>query len=171
MSNVFSRRVFLKTAAAAALAVSVSGLTAGCAPGEATQAYEITLGEFKVRAAVAEITRREVVSKDDVYLDITPNISITYTGKGFAGASFKNVFAMKIGDSDLTLNTSGTVAGADFPIVNAAHSYQPKFSTKKREQYDLYDKGETIKLYVTLSGQTGIFTIGKDGMVTGVTRK
>ena len=113
--------------------------------------------------AAASIERREKVGTDDVYLDIVPEISVTYAGKGFAGASFKNVFAMKLGDTDLTLNTSGTVAGADFPIVNSAHVYKPSFSTKKREQYDAYDKGEAIRFSVTLSGQTGVFSIGKDG--------
>ena len=78
---------------------------------------------------------------------------------------------MKLGDTDLTLNTSGTVAGADFPIVNSAHVYKPSFSTKKREQYDAYDKGEAIRFSVTLSGQTGVFSIGKDGKVTAVEKK
>lgn len=171
MELKFSRRVFLKSAAAAALAVSAAGLTTGCTGGEAERTYEVTLGEFKVRMAAASIERREKVGTDDVYLDIVPEVSVTYAGKGFAGASFKNVFAMKLGDTDLTLNTSGTVAGADFPIVNSAHVYKPSFSTKKREQYDAYDKGEAIRFSVTLSGQTGVFSIGKDGKVTAVEKK
>ena len=149
----------------------MAGLTTGCTGGEAEKTYEVTLGEFKVRMAAASIERREKVGTDDVYLDIVPEVSVTYAGKGFAGASFKNVFAMKLGDTDLTLNTSGTVAGADFPIVNSAHVYKPSFSTKKREQYDAYDKGEAIRFSVTLSGQTGVFSIGKDGKVTAVEKK
>lgn len=115
MELKFSRRVFLKSAAAAALAVSAAGLTTGCTGGEAEKTYEVTLGEFKVRMAAASIERREKVGTDDVYLDIVPEVSVTYAGKGFAGASFKNVFAMKLGDTDLTLNTSAPSPGPISP--------------------------------------------------------
>ena len=66
MELKFSRRVFLKSAAAAALAVSAAGLTTGCTGGEAEKTYEVTLGEFKVRMAAASIERREKVGTDDV---------------------------------------------------------------------------------------------------------
>lgn len=121
--------------------------------------------------AAASIERREKVGTDDVYLDIVPEVSVTYAGKVLRAHPLRMCLPWKLGDTDLTLNTSGTVAGADFPIVNSAHVYKPSFSTKKREQYDAYDKGEAIRFSVTLSGQTGVFSIGKDGKVTAVEKK
>lgn len=171
MKNTVSRRDFLKGAAVAALAVSMSGVLTGCNEDEGPKYYEVGLGEFKVKMASAVIKREEIVSTDDVFLHITPEVLITYTGSGFAGASFKSVFSMKIGDSDLTLSNSGTVAGADFPFANSSRTYSPKFSTKERSQYDAYDNGEVIQLYVSLSGQTAVFNIGRDGKVTSVEKQ
>ena len=54
MELKFSRRVFLKSAAAAALAVSAAGLTTGCTGGEAEKTYEVTVAGA-VENAAAEL--------------------------------------------------------------------------------------------------------------------
>ena len=51
MKNTVSRRDFLKGAAVAALAVSMSGVLTGCNGDEGPKYYEVGLGEFKVKMA------------------------------------------------------------------------------------------------------------------------
>lgn len=165
-----NRRVFMKTVGAAALAVAAAGLLGGCGDNNTAKGYEIALGEFTVRVAQAEIKRSETVNTENASLRIIPTIYVTYTGKGFSGAGYADVFKMKLGDADVAQTTSGTVAGVDFPLVSRTSTYKPEFSAKSRAIYDAYDKGEAMKLLVTLSGQTAVFTFDKNGIVSGVAK-
>ena len=164
----FSRRSFLKATAAAVLAVSVSGMLAGC-DGDTPEIASATikLGDFEVTVTGdMTLTGDEVVGDENAksYL-CKPNVKVKYNGDGFAGAGFSSVFKAKIDKEDLTLtNGSKTIAGADFPFVRS-QTYVPEFKTTSGA-YGKFKSGTPFKLYVTLQSQTAEFSLTSDGKVT-----
>ena len=75
MEQIFSRRGFLKGAAAAALAVSAMGLT-GCA-GEDSPTTAVVLGDYKVDVDVKKSTRRSDTRNNKTTGILFPVVYIT----------------------------------------------------------------------------------------------
>ena len=75
MEQTFSRRGFLKGAAAAALAVSAMGLT-GCA-GEDSPTTAVVLGDYKVDVDVRKSTRRSDTRNNKTTGILLPVVYIT----------------------------------------------------------------------------------------------
>lgn len=168
MSNTFSRRDFMKATAAAVLAVSVSGALTGCGGGAAADVPKATytLGEFEV--TVAGNTGRsssEDVGENNLSYIYAPKVWIKYSGSGAIAVAYRDVFAAKIGDTELKIKNGGSyVKSADIPFGNSA-SYQPEFVVSESDDA-AFKKGTAFKFYVTLQSQTAEFTLNKDRTVT-----
>lgn len=170
MSNIFSRRSFLKASAAAVLAVSFSGALAGCSDdgsGNQVASATISLGEFDVTVtADIGITGSETVGKDGVSYLYAPKVKIKYNGNSKLDVkNFRDVFSAKIGDTETKLkNPTSTVNSTDFPLGSTA-TYQPTFAVPEKDN-TAFRQGTAFKLSVTLQSKTAVFTMTSDGKVT-----
>lgn len=164
MSDKFSRRSFLKAAAAAALAVSAAGVLTGC-DGGGTQIPSATigLGEFEVTVtADMMLTGNEVVGDENAngYL-CKPNVRIKYTGNASeVKYTFSSVFAAKIDKNPLELKNKKEEVSS-----KQSKTYVPQFSTAPSD-YRAFKQGTPFKLYVTLQGKTAEFSLTADGKVS-----
>ena len=165
MSDTFSRRSFLKAAAAAALAVSAAGVLTGC-DGGGTQIPSATigLGEFEVTVtADMVLTGDEVVGDENAksYL-CKPNVRIKYNGSGLVGDTFGKIFSAKIDKSELQLKNKNDV------LVKTAGAFSktvvPQFKASVND-YGMFKQGTPFKLYVTLQGKTAEFSLTADGKI------
>lgn len=161
----FSRRSFLKATAAAVLAVSVSGVLAGCDDTPEIASATIGLGEFEVTVTGdMTLTGDEVVGNENAngYL-CKPNVKIKYNGSGFNGDIFSSVFKAKIDKTELKLqNKTDTIISTAGPL---SKTYVPQFKASTSE-YGLFKSGTPFKLYVTLQKSTAEFSLTADGKVT-----
>lgn len=169
MSNIFSRRSFLKASAAAVLAVSFSGALAGCSDGGSgnqVASATISLSEFDVTVtADIGITGSETVGKDGVSYLYAPKVKIKYNGNGAIALPFDKVFSAKVGDTAVKIQNGNTyIKSADIPLGNTA-TYQPTFAVPEKDN-TAFRQGTAFKLSVTLQSKTAVFTMTSDGKVT-----
>lgn len=166
----FSRRSFLKATAAAVLAVSVSGMLAGC-DGTADNGNQIasatyTLGEFDVTVTGnMGVDSKEDFGQNNISYIYMPKVKVKYNGKGGVVVAFKDVFSAKVGDKELKLQNDGTyIKSADIPFGSTS-TYQPEFAVPV-DIHSLVKQGTPFKLYVTLQGNSAEFSLTSDGKVT-----
>lgn len=165
MSYTFSRRDFMKAAAATVLAVSAAGVLTGCGGDSEIPSATIGLGEFDVTVAADMIlTGDEAVGNENAksYL-YKPNVRIKYNGSGLVGDAFVKVFHAKIDKNELELQNKPDV------LVKTAGAFSktvtPQFKASLSD-YNTFKQGTPFKLYVTLQGQSAEFTLTSDGKVT-----
>ena len=154
MEQTFSRRGFLKGAAAAALAVSAMGLT-GCA-GEDSPTTAVVLGDYKVDVDVRKSTRRSDTKTTGILL---PVVYITnQTGSVMELKLTASVF--KAAASDGTELKFDSALQPLTLVQKVPASVTPSFSTTDEEVFQKLSSGElSLKLSITLSGQTAVYTM------------
>ncbi len=166
MAMKMDRRMFLKTAAAAALAVSVSGVLTGCSGNDAVNAAVIGLGEFEVTVTPdMTIKGSEVVGQDGHSYVFQPNVKIKYKGNGFSGAYFRDVFSASIGEEKTKLQSGGTlIAAADLPLAGSK-TYTPRFEVSS-DAHTAFKQGTAFCMKVTLQGRSAEFSLTSAGTVS-----
>lgn len=179
MAYEVSRRNFLKGAAAMTVAAAASTLLAGCDGNGGNTAPDpntITLGDYKVKVTLKDNDQMKKINgtgaNQTVVETISPTVSISYTGAGFTGLFFKDVFSATIGDKDMNLNNkTNMIVSKDFGnlnnMVSSVVAYKPEFQTDNKDLIEQYESGKTVmKLKVVLDKETAIFTIKNDCTVT-----
>ena len=153
MEQTFSRRGFLKGAAAAALAVSAMGLT-GCA-GEDSPTTAVVLGDYKVDVDVRKSTRRSDTRNNKTTGILLPVVYITnQTG------SVMELSVFKAAASDGTELKFDSALKPLTLVQKVPASVTPSFSTTDEEVFQKLSSGElSLKLSITLSGQTAVYTM------------
>lgn len=157
MSSVYSRRVFLRAAAAAALAVSAAGLT-GCSTGGGDEASTaVVMGDYKVDVDL----KNSVLGKNgDGSATVKLAVTITNNDAGAVAAPFvRSVFpSLKAGETELKPGNAKTEVIAlpmKVPTVST-----PSFQIEDNGLYNKINSGELdLKLTVKLSGQTAVYTL------------
>lgn len=157
MSEKISRRVFLKGAAVAALAVSVTGLT-GCSTGgnnESTTA--VVLGDYKVDVDL----KKSVLGKNgDGSATVRLSVTITNQDAGAVATPFvRSVFpTLKAGDTELKPGNAKTDV-ITLPM-KVPTECTPSFLIEDIDLYNKVNSGELdLKLTVKLSGQSAVYTL------------
>lgn len=157
MAMKMDRRTFLKTTAAAAAAVSVSGLLAGCSSGAEPLAV-VKLPGFDVALTGVKIVGGNVYDENNnESLTVNAAFTMTYTGSGFAGDSVGNIFGASIQDVTLDLRTGGWIAAAEFPMGKSV-SRTVTFNKEAPGVNAAYVNGEPLKLTVKLLNTTAEFS-------------
>lgn len=154
MAEKMTRRSFMKGAAAVAAAVSLSGVLAGCGGEEALAS--VTLPNFNVQLKSVKVVGGKVYNTENESLEAEAVFDLTYTGSGFTGDKFANVFGAKIGEKTLTLQNSGTAIAADIPF-GRTQTCTVKFKTEAEGVDELYQNGTPLILTVQLQGTTAKF--------------
>lgn len=165
MTEKMTRRSFMKGAAAAAAVISLSGMLAGCGGGEEVLA-SVTLQNFEVRLRNIKVTGGQVYNTENESLEVDAVFDLTYTGSGFTGDTFENVFGAKIGENVMTLQNRGMTLAADISFGRT----QPctvKFRTEAEGVDALYKNGTPLILTVQLQGMTAKFSYDVANNVKG----
>ena len=179
MAYEVSRRNFLKGAAAMTVAAAASTLLAGCDGNGGSPAPDpntITLGDYKVKVTLKDNDQVKNIkgtgANEKVVETVSPTVSVSYTGVGFTGLAFKDVFSATVGDKDMDLNNkSNMIVSKDFGnlnnMVSSFVSYKPEFQIDDKDLIAQYESGKAvIKLKVVLDKETAVFTIKNDCTVT-----
>lgn len=155
MEQTFSRRGFLKGAAAAALAVSAMGLT-GCA-GEDSPTTAVILGDYKVDLDL----KRSVLGKNgDGSATVKLSVFVTNNDAGAAAMPFiRSMFpSLYAGETELKAGNSKTEF-ATLPM-RVPTECTPSFIIEDADLYQQVNSGAVdLKLTVKLSGQTAVYTL------------
>lgn len=179
MAYEVSRRDFLKGAAAMTVAAAASTLLAGCSGNGGNDVPDpntVTLGDYKVKVTLADKdqAKTETGTGDNMKVveKIQPTVSVSYTGAGFTGLFFNDVFAATMGDKEMKLNNkTKMILSKDFGnlngVVSSFASYKPEFQIDDKDIISQYNSGKAVmKLKVVLDKETAVFTIDRDCKVT-----
>ena len=153
MAMKMDRRTFLKTTAAAAVAVSVTSLLAGCG---GDNGYDV--GEYRVYFSVRDFYQSGSTGKDCVELDVkVKGVSNTLTlGKAYSNYFEADGFTLLNGDDKLNVVEGFT---ATCPL---------KFEKDHTDSFAQMMKGEEpFIVTIKLSAQNKVFAINlKNGAIT-----
>ena len=151
MGYEVSRRSFLKGAAALAVATAASGLLTACGGGKG-DGY--TIGEYTVYLSLQSYGWMN--EKKNPYGFVIPGVNIKGKKSGFNNKSYKEMFALKVGDVEFKLDENKHVT----LIQGKRADCLPKFTTTDETAYNAAISGEkTLEFSITLSGQTQTFVV------------
>ena len=167
MTMKMNRRTFLKTTAAAALAVSLSGALTACGGGNTpSPSTAIALGDFTVNITTVKVSKNETVGSTEYRADMLPTVTVRYNGSGLTTYSFKDVFSASVNNLPLKLsNGSDRILTADV-LGGRSKTYEPSFQVSD-SLYDTFQQGGfPLKVKIKLQGQTAEYTITNTGAIS-----
>lgn len=165
MTTKMTRRTFLKGAAAAAAAVSLSGLLTGCG-GDQLADNEVQIGPFIVKVYGLDVNLGTASGNDKGA--ITGKVKLRYDagGSSWQGGSYNNMFKAVVVDANLT-----QVAPTGTLVVSDALLGKP-FATKEKDlklsfpdvaTREAYQSGKPAYLTITINNITGVLYLVKRG--------
>ena len=135
MAEKMTRRTFMKSAAAAAAAISLSGVLAGCGSSSGLAQNEVRVGAFIVAVYDVKGNVGGTVLGSGSNGSITATVKLTYSssGKGFEEYPYEGMFTAKVKENQLkTLKpTSGKLQAS-----NAFGSYKKENITQLELQFN-----------------------------------
>ena len=167
MAEKMTRRTFMKSAAAAAAAVSLSGILAGCGGGQAQD--EGKLGAYTVKLYSAN-THAEVQGTGGSSYKITAKADITFdknAGGIFQELPCKGMFTGKIGA--VSLNTdkpTGSLTMSNFAGLNwfmSKATVDVEMTIPTEEAYEKIAAGTPVEVTVRLNNVEGKLYIVQKG--------
>ena len=167
MAEKMTRRTFMKSAAAAAAAVSLSGILAGCGGGQAQD--EVKLGAYTVKLYSAN-THAEVQGTGGSSYKITAKADITFdknAGGTFQELPCKGMFTGKIGTASLsTVKPTGKLAMSNFAGLNwfmSKATVDVEMTIPTEEAYKKIAAGTPVEVTVKLNNVEGkLYIVQKD---------
>lgn len=167
MAEKMTRRTFMKSAAAAAAAVSLSGILAGCGGGQAQD--EVKLGAYTVKLYSAN-THADVQGTGASSYKITAKADITFDKN--AGGTFQELpctgmFTGKIGTVPLnTDKPTGSLKMSNFAVLNwfmSKATVDVEMTIPKKEAYEEIAAGTPVEVTVKLNNVEGTLYIVQKG--------
>lgn len=157
MTTKMDRRTFLKGAAAAAAAVSLSGLLTGCG-GNQLADNEVQIGPFIVKVYGLDVDLGTASGNDKGA--ITGKVKLRYD----AGGSYNNMFKAVVVDANLTqVAPTGPFFVSDAlvgkPFATEEKDLKLSFPTDEARQNFL--DGKPAVMTITINGMTGVLFLMK----------
>lgn len=165
MTTKMTRRTFLKGAAAAAAAVSLSGLLTGCG-GDQLADNEVQIGPFIVKVYGLDVALGTASGNDKGA--ITGKVKLRYDagGSSWQGGSYNNMFKAVVVDANLTqvaptgpFFVSDALVGKPF----ATKEVTLKLSFPDVATREAYQSGKPAYLTITINNITGVLYLVKRG--------
>lgn len=167
MAEKMTRRTFMKSAATAAAAISLSGILAGCGGGQAQD--EVKLGAYTVKLYSAN-THAEVQGTGGSSYKITAKADITFdknAGGTFQELPCKGMFTGKI--DTVSLNTdkpTGSLKMSNFAGLNwfmSKATVDVEMTIPTEEAYEKIAAGTPVEVTVKLNNVEGkLYIVQKD---------
>ena len=146
-----SRRNFMRGAAVGTMGAAAAGLLTACGGGKG-DGY--TIGEYTVYLSLQSYGWMN--EKKNPYGFVIPEVNIKGKKSGFNNKSYKEMFALKVGDVEFKLDKNEHVT----LIQGKRADCLPKFTTTDETAYNAAISGEkTLEFSITLSGQTQTFVV------------
>lgn len=171
MAEKMTRRTFMKGAAAAAVAVSLSGMLAGCGENGLAQ-DEVRVGAFIVKVYNVKGTIGGTSYGDDSGNRIGATVKLTYnsSGSGTVEYPYNGMFSAKIDGTDMNVlkPTSGTLKASNQPILGAfmkENETQLELGFPTSASSGAFQDGKPVELTINIEGATGVLYL------TGVDRQ
>lgn len=165
MTTKMTRRTFLKGAAAAAAAVSLSGLLTGCG-GDQLADNEVQIGPFIVKVYGLDVNLGTASGNDKGA--ITGKVKLRYDagGSSWQGGSYNNMFKAVVVDANLTqVAPTGPFFVSDAlvgkPFATEEKDLKLSFPTDEARQNFL--DGKPAVMTITINGMTGVLFLMKRG--------
>ena len=159
MAEKMTRRTFMKSAAAAAAAVSMSGILAGCGGGQAQD--EVKLGAYTVKLYSANTHAEEYGTGGSSY-KITAKADITFNknaGSTFQELSCAGMFTGKIDTVSLnTAKPTGKLTMTNFAVLNwfmSKATVDVEMSVPKETDYEKIAAGTPVEVTVRINNVDG----------------
>lgn len=168
MAEKMTRRTFMKSAAAAAAAISLSGVLTGCGGGSAA-ADEVKLGAYTVKLYSAN-THAEVQGTGGSSYKITAKADITFDKN--AGGTFQELpctgmFTGKIDTVPLkTDKPTGSLKMSNFAFLNwfmSKATVEVEMTIPTEEDYEKIAAGTPVEITVKLNNVEGKLYIVQSG--------
>lgn len=163
MTTKMTRRTFLKGAAAAAAAVSLSGLLTGCG-GDQLADNEVQIGPFIVKVYGLDVNLGTASGNDKGA--ITGKVKLRYDagGSSWQGGSYNNMFKAVVVDANLTqVAPTGPFFVSDAlvgkPFATEEKDLKLSFPTDEARQNFL--DGKPAVMTITINGMTGVLFLMK----------
>ena len=167
MAEKMTRRTFMKSAAAAAAAISLSGVLVGCGGGLAQD--EVKLGAYTVKLYSAN-TRAEEYGTGGSSYKITAKADITFdknAGGTFQELSCAGMFTGKIGTASLsTVKPTGKLAMSNFAGLNwfmSKATVDVEMTIPTKEAYEKIAAGTPVEVTIKLNNVEGKLYIVQKG--------
>lgn len=165
MTTKMTRRTFLKGAAAAAAAVSLSGLLTGCG-GDQLADNEVQIGPFIVKVYGLDVALGTASGNDKGA--ITGKVKLRYDagGSSWQGGSYNNMFKAVVVDANLTqVAPTGPFFVSDAlvgkPFATEEKDLKLSFPTDEARQNFL--GGKPAVMTITINNITGVLYLVKRG--------
>lgn len=165
MTTKMTRRTFLKGAAAAAAAVSLSGLLTGCG-GDQLADNEVQIGAYTVKVYGLDVDQGTELGGDAGAITGTVKIRFSDSGSSTQAVPYRGMFNATVGGSKLT-----QVAPTGTLVVSDALLGKP-FATKEKDlklsfpdvaTREAYQSGKPAYLTITINNITGVLYLVKRG--------
>lgn len=168
MAEKMTRRTFMKSAAAAAVAVSLSGVLVGCGGGSAA-ANEVKLGAYTVKLYSANTHAEEQGTGGSSY-KITAKADITFdqnAGGTFQALPCAEMFTGKIDTVSLsTAKPTGNLTMSNFAFLNwfmSKATVEVEMMIPTKEAYEKIAAGTPVEVTVKLNNVEGkLYIVQKD---------
>lgn len=156
MAETMTRRTFLKGAAAAAVAVSLAGVLAGCGNHGLAQ-DEVQVGAFTVKVYNADAHWDNSTSGgSNLYVTATARLTLNSNGSSFTSTSYKGMFVGTVGNNKLMTvspEANKNLVASDMIILSTflkktEVNLRMNFATQ--EAFEQFKAGTPLKLTVNI---------------------
>lgn len=163
MTTKMTRRTFLKGAAAAAAAVSLSGLLTGCGDQELPD-NAVQLGVFNVSIYGLNVNQGAELGGDAGAITGTVKIRFSDSGSSTQAVPYRGMFNATVGSSNLTqVAPTGPFFVSDAlvgkPFATEEKDLKLSFPTDEARQNFL--GGKPAVMTITINGMTGVLFLMK----------
>lgn len=165
MTTKMTRRTFLKGAAAAAAAVSLSGLLTGCG-GDQLADNEVQIGPFIVKVYGLDVALGTASGNDKGAITGTVKIRFSDSGSSTQAVPYRGMFNATVGGSNLTqVAPTGTLVVSDALLGKpfATKEVTLKLSFPDVATREAYQSGKPAYLTITINNITGVLYLVKRG--------
>lgn len=167
MSTKMNRRTFLKTTAAAAVAVSMTGLLGGCGGSDALAENEVQLGLYRISIYDLDVDTGTEMSGMTGSLLGKATLRFTGDSKTFQTTSYNGMFKAQVQDEALdTVSPTGTLIASNFlwGTLWGTTTVDLKMNFRTAVARKLYQNGTPATLTITINGvSTVMYLVKRDG--------
>ena len=163
MTTKMDRRTFLKGAAAAAAAVSLSGLLTGCGGDQELPDNAVQLGVFNVSIYGLNVNQGAELGGDAGAITGTVKIRFSDSGSSTQAVPYRGMFNATVGGSNLNqVAPTGTLVVSD-ALLGKPFAKDLKLSFPDVATREAYQSGKPACLTITINNITGVLYLVKRG--------
>ena len=173
MTTKMTRRTFLKGAAAAAAAVSLSGLLTGCGGDQELPDNAVQLGVFNVSIYGLNVDQGAELGGDAGAITGTVKIRFSDSGSSTQAVPYRGMFNATVGGSNLTqVAPTGrfTVTDSMGGKLHSTVEQELRLSFPNEGWRYQYQNGAMAVLTIKINGMTGTLYLVKRGNVYVATK-